>query len=259
VPAEAVRLTRLNYWGLLQPKEFWGFHRTEMYAVYPAPVAYGRSYGVYIVHYRDPLTTAWSIAGELEELKDSVLFKSSKEGCTEKKSKDVTVLSYGRVHTLAGGAEIVTVLGNLVSPSGKDSNELDKVVADTLSQAVQLLERVEEPIVMCLDSSRKTSEAMFSRSLYYDVVTECNTLRDVTESVACDLDYSNLLGKLLKYIVCRNKKHEQCINMEWLEKYSSIWIRLADTKSASDVALSCNAPLSWQIVTASHLLYSTRR
>ena len=52
--------------------------------IFDAPAAYGRSYGVYITHHKDPFFYSWEFATRLEELKDEV------EG------KDVTIILWGR-------------------------------------------------------------------------------------------------------------------------------------------------------------------
>jgi len=83
--------TRLNYWGAdkladlnLQSSEgAVGFLKLGN-MIFDAPIAYGRSYGVYITHYKEPFFYSWEIATKLEEMKDRV------EG------KDVTIILRGR-------------------------------------------------------------------------------------------------------------------------------------------------------------------
>ncbi len=74
-------LTRLNYWGLLNRAK--GFHWLRM-AFAPAPVAFGRKYGIVFRHYRTPLALAFSEASELEEKAKGVgllkPFKLPKDG-----------------------------------------------------------------------------------------------------------------------------------------------------------------------------------
>lgn len=83
--------TRLNYWGAskltdlnLQSSEgtvgFLKFGKM----IFDAPIAYGRSYGVYITHYKDPFFYSWEIATRLERMKERI------EG------KDVTIILRGR-------------------------------------------------------------------------------------------------------------------------------------------------------------------
>ncbi|QIW22851.1 type III-B CRISPR-associated protein Cas10/Cmr2 [Sulfolobus sp. S-194] len=83
--------TRLNYWGASRISDLsisssegaLGFVKIgDM--IFDAPIAYGRSYGVYITHYKDPFFYSWEIASRLEELKDEV------------KGKDVTIILRGR-------------------------------------------------------------------------------------------------------------------------------------------------------------------
>lgn len=87
-----VLLTRSNYWGLLFRR---GFNILGSKIVIQAPIAYGRSYGVLITHYRDPLSAAYLIVNELEELKDKAKYAiyNKSEQIFE---KDVTVIAYGR-------------------------------------------------------------------------------------------------------------------------------------------------------------------
>lgn len=83
--------TRLNYWGanklsdlnLESSEGAIGFLKLGN-MIFDAPIAYGRSYGVYITHYKDPFFYSWEIATQLEEMKDKI------EG------KDVTVILRGR-------------------------------------------------------------------------------------------------------------------------------------------------------------------
>lgn len=86
-----VKDTRLNYWGAsrltdlnLQSSEgavgFLKFGKM----MFDAPIAYGRSYGVYITHYKDPFFHSWEIATRLERMKEKI------EG------KDVTIILRGR-------------------------------------------------------------------------------------------------------------------------------------------------------------------
>jgi CRISPR-associated protein Cmr2 len=86
-----VKETRRNYWGAskltdlnLQSSEgtvgFLKFGKM----IFDAPIAYGRSYGVYITHYKDPFFYSWEIATRLERMKERI------EG------KDVTIILRGR-------------------------------------------------------------------------------------------------------------------------------------------------------------------
>ena len=83
--------TRLNFWGadkledlnLESSEGAIGFLKLGN-MIFDAPIAYGRSYGVYITHYKDPFFYSWEIATQLEEMKDEI------EG------KDVTIILRGR-------------------------------------------------------------------------------------------------------------------------------------------------------------------
>ncbi|MFP3233639.1 MAG: type III-B CRISPR-associated protein Cas10/Cmr2 [Sulfolobaceae archaeon] len=83
--------TRLNYWGadkledlnLESSEGAIGFLKLGN-MIFDAPIAYGRSYGVYITHYKDPFFYSWEIATQLEEMKDKI------EG------KDATIILRGR-------------------------------------------------------------------------------------------------------------------------------------------------------------------
>jgi CRISPR-associated protein Cmr2 len=83
--------TRLNYWGADRPTDLnlqssegaVGFLKLGN-MIFDAPIAYGRSYGVYITHYKEPFFYSWEIATKLEDMKDRV------EG------KDVTIILRGR-------------------------------------------------------------------------------------------------------------------------------------------------------------------
>ncbi len=100
----AVLLTRMNYWGeltkYLSAIKVEGFHMLKGFFA-PALRAFGRSYGVLVTHYREPMWLAMASAAELEELKDVLRISPCKESL-----KDVVVVSYGR------GRGIVTQLMN---------------------------------------------------------------------------------------------------------------------------------------------------
>jgi len=86
-----VKETRLNYWGAsglsdlnLQSSEgtvgFLKFGKM----IFDAPIAYGRSYGVYITHYKDPFFYSMEITTKLEKMKEGI------------EDKDVTIILRGR-------------------------------------------------------------------------------------------------------------------------------------------------------------------
>lgn len=93
---DLVMRTRSNYWGLnmKSDEDYKELYNAESHGligfiklrnmIFDAPAAYGRSYGVYITHYRDPFFYSWEIAGKLEEMKEN------------SKEKDITVIFGGR-------------------------------------------------------------------------------------------------------------------------------------------------------------------
>ncbi len=84
-----VTLSRLCYGGGLGRVE--GFHLMRE-VVTGAPIAYGRTYGVYYAHFKDPMWSSFKAALELEEMKDHISVAS--RGLIH--SKDSVVLGYGR-------------------------------------------------------------------------------------------------------------------------------------------------------------------
>ena len=113
--------TRLNYWGarslgdlsLERSEGAVGFIRFGG-MVFDAPAAYGRSYGVYVAHYRDPFFYSWETAMELEEMKDVV------EG------KDVTVVLRSRGQPWPGAKGVAQ--DALGTPAVLRNSALDRVV-----------------------------------------------------------------------------------------------------------------------------------
>ena len=195
--AAAVVLTRRNYWGLLSSVH--GFHETPIGGLYPAPVAYGRSYGVYIAHYRDPFQAVWRAAGDLEEMKDQVtVCKAERKNqrcvsiCSE---KDLTFLSYGRVAGVMAAGE-TAVLPNLKPCGGKQDVVLRgragaTSVAGMLEHAAMLLERV-------LTRS-------ISRSIIYDFERESELAGKLADRVgSCDKWAEDAAARFAEMLVKRN-------------------------------------------------------
>jgi len=85
-----VKLTRRNYSGALPGEEsqMRGFFYFKN-GIFDLPALYGRSYSVFITHYKDPFYSMWDIASRLEEMKDE-----AETG--EKKGKDFTFVLGGR-------------------------------------------------------------------------------------------------------------------------------------------------------------------
>lgn len=165
IPVQIVTLTRRNFWGLLtRDRDAFGFHVMPVSSVYPAPVAFGRSYGVLSTHYRDLFSVAWGLAGALEEVKDVVRFKNRQTG--ESLEKDVIAMSYGRVSSYAPGLVGIAVVRNTSYSKSymfKNNTDLSVEVGRPVELAVELLNAV-------LDRS-------LSVSLFYDFMDQCYLLR----------------------------------------------------------------------------------
>lgn len=90
-----IHLTRLNYWGMLPTcsDKAMGFHVYKE-AIVPAPLSFGRSYGVALMHYRTPLWVGYATATDLEESKNEVSIKSCRGSSRVVPEKDLTIISY---------------------------------------------------------------------------------------------------------------------------------------------------------------------
>jgi len=104
-----VKLTRRNYWGLISGEEQKTLNNIEfrrgfislefknrmnneikeIKVVFDSPALYGRSYSVFVTHYKDPFYTMWGIASELEEMKDEA-------EAGDERQKDLTFVLGGR-------------------------------------------------------------------------------------------------------------------------------------------------------------------
>lgn len=157
--------TRRNYWGAskltdlnLQSSEgtvgFLKFGKM----IFDAPIAYGRSYGVYITHYKDPFFYSWEIATRLERMKERI------EG------KDVTIILRGRGQldlkdsAVLKNSELEEV--EKLYDEIKDKKELSKsFIKDVLS---------DEIIARC--ANRKDCSSLLNSALQYYV--ERNKLKE---------------------------------------------------------------------------------
>ena len=134
IPLDAVKETRRAYWRFADNHvaNFDGFKSISGMVV-DSPRIYGRSYAIFVAHYRDPMTISLSMANYLLELKDKV------------NGKDAAFVSSGR--GVSGFSYSVIKLSN-------DSGNLD------LSQ-LDLLEEILE----------KLGSKQFSNSLVYDLLS----------------------------------------------------------------------------------------
>jgi CRISPR-associated protein Cmr2 len=235
IPADIVLATRLNYWGLMHDGHT-GFHIMPSSAVYPAPVSYGRSYGVFVAHYRDPFQAVWRLAGELEERKDVVVFERG----AESSEKDVVVLYYGRVGLLPGAAEEeLALLCNLCPGSSK--NEViargAKAVSEPLSGAAALAAAIAGNHV--------------PTSLIYDMLTERDTLRKL--ALRGDVDVAQ---KLLERVAERNISDRGGRSTVRSLVVEDIIGRLTSIRVASG---GLKEHLSLHVVLASRILLAGRR
>ncbi len=150
----AVVYTRLNYWGLLGGNP--GFH-VYRGIVAPAAIAHGRSYGVNLAHYRDPL---WSILGQAEHLmnmKDGVkvVLIGGKRGVR----KDVAVIGFE-----GSGVGVV--------PQALLTHEERARLAELTRQGI---ERVLRGLALTARVYEWIEGGKYSRSLVYDALEEINS------------------------------------------------------------------------------------
>lgn len=103
-------LTRLNHWALTEVPL--GFFKDNSYFA-PAPVAFGKKYGIAIRHYRDPLSAVFEDADALES-KAKIFTKIFKKNAKsiKKLEKDGVAVSYGRAGFPEGAALPNTLLSN---------------------------------------------------------------------------------------------------------------------------------------------------
>ena len=235
VAGQIILYTRRNYWGLLG--KYKGFHRLPIGSIYPAPVAYGRSYGVLATHYRDPFTPAWNTAWELEELKDKVIIRSPN---SRDLVKDIVVLAYGRISGIASQSFEVSIIRNTI-PSKPDVSTDYSLVAKPLENSLTIIEHVRRE--------------RLSRSVCRDLLGECSTFKHIDPSTQNDI----LLG-LVRDILVRNAKNsdmEVVHNVLSLVKpYDKYIVELVDE---GRYKLMCCPSKLIQVLITSHLLYSMER
>ncbi|MGC9117224.1 MAG: hypothetical protein ACP5ID_06500, partial [Conexivisphaera sp.] len=125
VPLEAVGVTRASYWG----DRLDGFIVLGKGAVADSLRGYGRSYAIFVAHYKDPLPLAIRRAAELLEMKDRVegkdaLLVSSGRGLGE---PEVAVLRLGSQSAIAAVKELLDAInsGQLSSNTIYDLMQLE--------------------------------------------------------------------------------------------------------------------------------------
>lgn len=251
VPGLVVFLTRRNYWALLGDKP--GFHSTPIGALYPAPVAYGRSYGVYIVHYRDPFMAAWRSAGELEELKDTVIYINTRT--RNKLEKDMVFMSYGRVSGIAKTLCQAVALPNLASRIVEYKATLSGIcrVAAPILEALMVVSLIEE-------------ENKLSRSLYNDFRSECRMAEQLASKMYTAYisshgsleHYTRIAEKLSRMLVVRNAR-DTMAGQELASRLVNYSALIPLVENDLKGVLECKAPLSWMIVLSARILSSGRR
>ncbi len=107
IPLLLVFMMRLNYWGMilaLAGGNVKGYHIYEGVFT-PAVAAYGKSYGVLISHYRDPMWLSYSVAAELCELKGAIKVVDVDRVAVD---KDLLISMYGRVQRYIGVEDIAS-------------------------------------------------------------------------------------------------------------------------------------------------------
>ncbi|AEM38318.1 hypothetical protein Pyrfu_0447 [Pyrolobus fumarii 1A] len=151
VAVVAVYTTRLNYWGIV---DSWnpvigdftpGFHVIPGLAA-AATVAYGRSYGLNVAHYRDPLWSVYNAVHELEDMKDEVSHAKR-----NKVEKDVTIAAYKR-HL----GDKPSIIPNVDPDACKEHRIVDALRNSPLAATIWILSRIGRGL-------------LFSRSLIYDL------------------------------------------------------------------------------------------
>ncbi|PUA31288.1 MAG: type III-B CRISPR-associated protein Cas10/Cmr2 [Zestosphaera tikiterensis] len=242
VVGQAVLFTRRNYWGLLSRLS--GFHKLPSGSVYPAPVAFGRSYGVLGVHYRDPFTPAWNLAQELEELKDLLKFEPLSY-CEKDFEKDLVTFSYGRISVLPVYAGVVVIRNNLWSKEGVVTNP--ELVGKPMSDVLFIYEHVGE-------------DKEISTSFYTDLAESCGLIKEALTTKATVIQQ-----KLLKYVVERNRRNTPqagAVVNEVLSKLSASVYEdyvVKPAKYHDKFEILCTPQLSIQLVMASKALHSMVR
>ena len=237
----AVILTRRNYWGLLGPVP--GFHVAPMGSVYAAPVAYGRSYGIYVAHYRDPFQAVWRAAGELEELKDSVTICKATGGdvCSR---KDLVFLYYGRASGMTmTEAMDPAVLPNLIPCAKRDEIPTSiigaRLVAKTLENTAKLLGYLGKEV---------------SQSIIYDFERESATAKALAERMKDNDHWA--IGMTRKIIAVTAKRNTTPGNEEAV---TALLTYCDDTYSLGKNGRFSSLPLPWQLIRALKVLSAANR
>ncbi len=173
IAADVIIATRRNYWSV--DSYFKGFHIIGNLLMAAIP-AHGRSYGLLIAHYKDPLWPAWRLCHMLEELKSNI--KTMYESKTPIE-KDVIVALYGRISGLTQLTRDLT--RQLVALPNYHTND------DFIGYALLLAAIIAENLGV---------SGIFSSSLPKDVITNYN--------YAYNDSYSSLAFKVLIEIIKRN-------------------------------------------------------
>lgn len=173
IAADLIVITRRNYWGI--DSYFKGFHIIGNLLIAAIP-AYGRSYGLLITHYKDPLWPAWRLCHMLEELKSSIKTYYEPKLSIE---KDSTIALYGRISGLVQLTR--DLVKQLVILPNYHVND------DYTGYALSLAAVIAENLGIL---------GVFSSSLTKDVITSYN--------YAYNDNYSNLAFRILVEIIKRN-------------------------------------------------------
>jgi CRISPR-associated protein Cmr2 len=150
--------TRNNYWTSAwkssNSRPIIGFHNISN-SVFDALSVYGRSYGVLMAHYKDPVYMLWELASKLEEMKDLVCIKKG-SASNFSKTKDVTVFLGGRG---VGSVEDATIIYNY--PENADISSLNL-------RTLELLRRLKDHIRKGPDTSKELSLSFIQDWLEFD-------------------------------------------------------------------------------------------
>ncbi len=181
----SVLLSRMNYWGLLNRlvwRECDGFHLLK-FIVVPALILYGRSYGLFYAHYKDPMWSAYRISCSLEEIKDEAKFVPLDNG-----------RSVSRIEK-----DVVSVLCSRTGPC-----RLLQCYSETLPLSIDLHDKVDTVGVLVRNAIRLGVllglGSVLSKSLLYDV--------DVWLKLPSNLNKcgvtSDVLARLFDKLISRN-------------------------------------------------------
>jgi CRISPR-associated protein Cas10/Cmr2 subtype III-B len=225
VAALATILSRWIYWGLHGGSP--GFIRLAGTVLVQAPTAYGRSYGVLVTHYRDPLYTAFRMASALSELKR----EAEVEWGRDRLLRDVVVVAYGR---LAPGMEREAA----VIPNRAGGSESPKSVGEPLATAVGL--------------SALVSLGALSSNLYHDYV---QSYRELVIR-AWERNATTVAVRLVARLIERNT------DVSAADRYRSAYDKLTSRLGgyvAASVVRPATAPLLDHVLRALYYLLAGRR